>query len=531
MSSYNFAFLDEQTKRMIRRAILKAVAIPGYQVPFGSREMPLSYGWGTGGVQVTASVIGPDDVLKVIDQGADDTTNAVSIRRFFERTTGVRTTTRTDAATMIQTRHRIPETPLREGQIVVFQVPIPEPLRWLEPRETETRKMHALEEYGVMHVRLYEDITRHGHVETAYDYPVLVNGRYIMRPSPIPKFDNPSSIAIRPFCSSAPAARSASTRCRRSPRSGASISRITRSRSSAGTRPARSAGRPTYSWTRSSWTTRADACSSARTPTTASAGVAADGPLLRARGVTRYYGARVGCLDVGFDLWPGEVLGIVGESGSGKTTLLGCLSGRLEPTGGTVEFAQRDGTIVDVLRMAEPALRKLARTDWGIVHQNPRDGLRLGVTAGANVGERLMALGARHYGKIRGEALEWLGRVEIDRERIDDCPDTFSSGMQQRLQIARNLVTRPRLVFMDEPTGGLDVSVQARLLDLVRGLVADLGLSAVIVTHDLAVTRLLAHRLLVMRGGQVVESGLTDQVLDDPQHPYTQLLVSSVLQP
>jgi len=191
MSDYNFAFLDEQTKRMIRRAILKAVAIPGYQVPFGSREMPLSYGWGTGGVQVTASVIGPDDVLKVIDQGADDTTNAVSIRRFFVRTTGVRTTTRTDAATLIQTRHRIPETPLAEGQIVVFQVPIPEPLRWLEPRETETRKMHALEEYGVMHVRLYEDITRHGHVETAYDYPVLVNGRYIMRPSPIPKFDNP----------------------------------------------------------------------------------------------------------------------------------------------------------------------------------------------------------------------------------------------------------------------------------------------------------------------------------------------------
>jgi len=191
MSHYNFAFLDEQTKRMIRRAILKAVAIPRYQVPFGSREMPLSYGWGTGGVQVTASVIGPDDVLKVIDQGADDTTNAVSIRRFFERTTRVRTTTRTDTATLIQTRHRIPETPLAEGQIVVFQVPIPEPLRWLEPRETETRKMHALEEYGVMHVRLYEDITRHGHVETAYDYPVLVNGRYIMRPSPIPKFDNP----------------------------------------------------------------------------------------------------------------------------------------------------------------------------------------------------------------------------------------------------------------------------------------------------------------------------------------------------
>jgi putative phosphonate transport system ATP-binding protein len=257
--------------------------------------------------------------------------------------------------------------------------------------------------------------------------------------------------------------------------------------------------------------------------------VDAETPLLRARGVTRYYGARVGCLDVGFDLWPGEVLGIVGESGSGKTTLLGCLSGRLVPSAGVVEFAQRDGTVVDVLRLPEPSLRRLARTDWGVVHQNPRDGLRLGVTAGANVGERLMALGARHYGRIRGEAIDWLDRVEIDRGRIDDWPETFSSGMQQRLQIARNLVTRPRLVFMDEPTGGLDVSVQARLLDLVRGLVADLGLAAIIVTHDLAVTRLLAHRLLVMRGGEVVERGLTDQVLDDPQHPYTQLLVSSVL--
>jgi alpha-D-ribose 1-methylphosphonate 5-phosphate C-P lyase len=191
MSGYNFAFLDEQTKRMIRRSILKAVAIPGYQVPFGSREMPLSYGWGTGGVQITASLIGPDDVLKVIDQGADDTTNAVSIRKFFERTTGVRTTTRTTEATLIQTRHRIPETPLRPGQLLVFQVPIPEPLRWLEPREAETRKMHALEEYGVMHVRLYEDITRHGKVAQTYDYPVRVAGRYLMRPSPIPKFDNP----------------------------------------------------------------------------------------------------------------------------------------------------------------------------------------------------------------------------------------------------------------------------------------------------------------------------------------------------
>ncbi len=190
-SGYNFAYLDEQTKRMLRRSLLKAVAIPGYQVPFGSREMPLPYGWGTGGIQVTASVIGPHDILKVIDQGADDTTNAISIRRFFARTTGVRTTGKTGEATLIQTRHRIPETPLREGQILVYQVPIPEPLRWLEARETETRKMHALSEYGAMHVRLYEDIAHFGRIATTYDYPVIVNGRYLMRPSPIPKFDNP----------------------------------------------------------------------------------------------------------------------------------------------------------------------------------------------------------------------------------------------------------------------------------------------------------------------------------------------------
>ncbi|WP_394706150.1 alpha-D-ribose 1-methylphosphonate 5-phosphate C-P-lyase PhnJ [uncultured Cohaesibacter sp.] len=191
IARYNFAYLDEQTKRMIRRAILKGIAIPGYQVPFASREMPMPYGWGTGGVQVTASIIGPDDILKVIDQGADDTTNAVSIRAFFAKMAEVETTTDTTKASIIQTRHRIPETKLEEGQIIVFQVPIPEPLRFLEPRETETRKMHAVEDYGLMHVKLYEDIAQKGHIATNYAYPVKVKGRYIMDPSPTPKFDNP----------------------------------------------------------------------------------------------------------------------------------------------------------------------------------------------------------------------------------------------------------------------------------------------------------------------------------------------------
>lgn len=191
MPGYNYAYLDEQTKGMIRRAILKAVAIPGYQVPFGSREMPLPYGWGTGGIQITAGIIGPGDVLKVIDQGADDTTNAVSIRSFFAKTAQVPTTTVTEEATLIQTRHRIPEAPLKPGQILVYQVPIPEPLRFMEPSESETRTMHALEEYGVMHVKLYEDIAVQGRIATSYNYPVKVEDRYIMCPSPIPKFDNP----------------------------------------------------------------------------------------------------------------------------------------------------------------------------------------------------------------------------------------------------------------------------------------------------------------------------------------------------
>lgn len=253
-------------------------------------------------------------------------------------------------------------------------------------------------------------------------------------------------------------------------------------------------------------------------------------PLLQVKNIEKNYGARLGCKDVSFDLYPGEVMGIVGESGSGKSTLLNCLAGHLEPDQGEVLFNTRIEGLRDTLQMSEPERRMLARTDWAFVHQNARDGLRMGISAGGNMGERLMAVGDRHYGQIRTQATEWLEKVEISEERIDDRPSAFSGGMQQRLQIARNLITGPRLVFMDEPTGGLDVSVQARLLDLIRSLVRELGLSAIIVTHDLAVVRLLADRLMVMKSGHVVESGLTDQVLDDPQDAYTQLLVSSVLQ-
>lgn len=253
-------------------------------------------------------------------------------------------------------------------------------------------------------------------------------------------------------------------------------------------------------------------------------------PLLSVRDLTKTYGPRIGCADVSFDIWPGEVLAVVGESGSGKTTLLNCISTRLELTSGSIFYRMRDGEMRELYDLDEAQRRYLLRTDWGFVHQNPADGLRMTVSAGANIGERLMAVGDRHYGRIRDTATDWLGRVEIEADRIDDQPRAFSGGMRQRLQIARNLVTTPRLVFMDEPTGGLDVSVQARLLDLLRGLVHDLRLAVIIVTHDLAVARLLSHRMMVMKDGRVIEHGLTDRLLDDPQEPYTQLLVSSILQ-
>jgi putative phosphonate transport system ATP-binding protein len=255
-----------------------------------------------------------------------------------------------------------------------------------------------------------------------------------------------------------------------------------------------------------------------------------DATLLSARGLTLSFGAIPALAEVDVDLWPGEMLAVVGESGSGKTTLLNVLSGLLRPESGVVWYRDPAGRLQDVHALPAPVLRTLHRSDWGFVHQDPRQNLRMNISAGGNVGERLMAQGARHYGNIRDAAISWLQQVEIDADRVDDMPRTFSGGMLQRLQIARTLVTHPRLVFMDEPTGGLDVSVQARLLDLIRTLVARLNIAAVLVTHDIAVARLLAHRIVVMQRGHVVETGLTDQVLDDPQHPYTQLLVSSVLQ-
>lgn len=252
-------------------------------------------------------------------------------------------------------------------------------------------------------------------------------------------------------------------------------------------------------------------------------------PLLEVSELSRLYGINKGCQQVDLQLYSGEILGIVGESGSGKSTLIRCLAGLEHADYGEIRYESANHGSIDLMRARETLRRQLNRSEWGIVHQNPRDGLHLDISAGANIGERLMSQGQRHFGRIREQAMDWMQRVELDINRIDDKPRNYSGGMQQRLQIACNLVTGPRLLFMDEPTGGLDVSVQARLLDLLRKLVRELGVAVILVTHDMGVARLLADRLMVMRDSRVIESGLTDQVLDDPHHAYTQLLVSSIL--
>lgn len=253
--------------------------------------------------------------------------------------------------------------------------------------------------------------------------------------------------------------------------------------------------------------------------------------LLDVQDLSKAYGAVQACDRISFSLHPGQILGIIGESGSGKTTLLRAIARQVPSDSGQITYRNTHNKPLDIRQLSEPERRQLMRSEWGFVRQHASDGLRMKVTAGANIGERLMDIGQRHYGNIRAESSRWLEQVEIPTSRIDDLPETFSGGMQQRLQLARVLVTRPRLVLMDEPTGGLDVSVQAKLLDLMRQIVRSLNLSVILVTHDIGVVRLLAHRLLVMRHGKVVEQGLTDQVLDDPHHPYTQSLVSATLLP
>jgi putative phosphonate transport system ATP-binding protein len=247
-------------------------------------------------------------------------------------------------------------------------------------------------------------------------------------------------------------------------------------------------------------------------------------PLLRVRGLTKRYAGRTACEDVSFEVRPGEVLGIVGESGSGKSTVLQCVYLDTVPDAGSVLLGGEELTRVDPVRR-----RWLRSFRMGIVHQDAARGLDLTVSAGGNIAERLLAADWRHVGRIRARGTELLRRVEVAVDRLDDRAGSYSGGMRQRLQLAKAMANEPPLLLLDEPTSSLDVHVQAAILDLVKELQAQTGVAMVVVSHDLGVIRLLAHRTLVMYRGRVVESGITEQVLEDPQHGYTQLLVASSL--
>jgi alpha-D-ribose 1-methylphosphonate 5-phosphate C-P lyase len=594
--------LDEGAKREIRRATLTAVCVPGYQVPFGSREMPVARGWGSGGLQVTLGVIGPDDVLKVIDQGDDGGVNATNLRRIVSSTTGCAADTDTRNATVIQTRHRVPEEALGERQVVVYQVPVADPLRGVQKSSAECDRMHAEADYSAMWVSLYEDIVRNGIITMSTGYPVLVNGRYVMATSPVPRWDVPRLhqadhlnlygagrerriYAVPPhttvtpltfddvpfqveyvpgarcdYCGSddtflveAAGGRfvcSDSDYCSRTA-AGDSDTAAHRARAPFAWLPDPS--RPSVRSKPESF--RTEAASSSPTPRPAAAPVAAapaDGGdwMLKVENVGKVFGAGgeravagtgpssgtavspltgaiVAAWDISFDVAPGEALGLIGESGSGKSTVLNCLIGDERASTGSVRLASVDGGETDLFTLSAAERRRLRVDTVSIVYQDPARGLDLRVSAGGNIAERLTAAGWRSYHAIRRRAAELLDRVEVPLSRMDDPVSTFSGGMRQRVQIAKALATGAPVLLLDEPTTGLDASIAAGVLDLLRGLLRERDVAAVVVSHDFAVIEALTDRSVVMQLGRVVESGLTDQLFHDPHHPYTQRLVAA----
>lgn len=240
-------------------------------------------------------------------------------------------------------------------------------------------------------------------------------------------------------------------------------------------------------------------------------------------------GTSWGCCDISFKLYPGEILGIVGESGSGKSTLMRCLNFDEEPTCGTLIFSDYGDDSYDLLSASPQKQRYIRNHLMGVVYQNPHLGLKMSISSSGNVAEKLLAADCYHVGTIRARAAELLERMEIPSSRMDEPPKRFSGGMQQRVQIAKALANRPPILLLDEVTTGLDLSVQAKVLDLIREIQRDMRVAMIVVSHDLGVIRMLSDRTLVLRQGRIVEQGLTDQILEDPQHPYTQLLVHSLL--
>ncbi|MGW3954491.1 alpha-D-ribose 1-methylphosphonate 5-phosphate C-P-lyase PhnJ [Streptomyces sp. NPDC004752] len=580
--------LDEGVKREIRRAAVAAVCVPGYQVPFGSREMPVARGWGSGGLQVTLGLIGPEDIVKVIDQGDDAGVNATNLRRLITSTVGCAETADTREATVVQSRHRIPEEALGEQQVLVMQVPRTDPLRGVEKSVVNSARMHAEADYAKIWVSLYEDLVLNGVITKGTGYPVLVGGRFVMSPSPIPRWDVPRlhqgghlslfgagrekkiyavppHTDVRPlafddvpfevehapgvgcrlcgsddvFLVDAGAGRgylcSDTEWCARVRDRDADItahreraplhllpSPENRMAGAAAVRPyAAAARRPSGL----EWALRVSGIGKVHGPGGVGA-VPGTGPG-HGTAVSPATGAIVAAWDVSFDVAPGEALGVIGESGSGKSTVLGCVTGGQEATAGQVHLAAVDGGRTDVLRLPAGHRRRLLISEMAVVHQDPAAGLSLDVTAGGNIAERLTAAGWRSFHAIRRRAAELLERVEVPLSRMDDPVRTFSGGMRQRVQIAKALATDPPVLLLDEPTTGLDASVAAGVLDLLRGLLAERDTAAVVVSHDFAVIEALTDRTVVMQLGRIVEQGLTDQLFHDPHHPYTQRLVAA----
>lgn len=593
------ALLDESARREIRRAALTAVAVPGYQVPFGAREMPVARGWGSGGLQVTLTVTGADDTVKIIDQGDDEGVNATNLRRLVAGGTGCDETVDTADATVVQTRHRIPESALTDRHIVVYQVPVPEPLRGVERSVAECARRHAEADYAVIWVSLYEDLVRNGMITRSTGYPVLVDGRYVMATSPIPRWDVPRLhrgdqlnlfgagrekrlYAVPPHTDVVPLtfddvpfqveagqgcvrcggddtfvvevgdgrfvcsdtewctrvvegrvdATAAADHRARAPlhlRPGSAASSTTAPPSSPAPQDraaVRTSGVRAPGTTASpEWALRAEGLGRVHGPGGAQA-VEGTGPE-HGTAISPSTGAIVAAWGVDLDVAPGEALGLIGESGSGKSTVIRCLVGDETPTSGRVHLAALDGGETDVLALDVSARRALRLDTLGVVHQDPSAGLQLRVSAGGNIAERLTAAGWRSYRALRDRAAELLERVEVPLARMDDPVATFSGGMRQRVQIAKALAVEPPVLLLDEPTTGLDASVAAGVVDLLRGLLAERDVAALVVSHDFAVIDALTDRCLVMQHGRIVERGLTDRLMADPHHPYTQRLVAA----
>ena len=590
-ATHERGILDEFSKREIRRATLSAVCVPGYLTPFGSREMPVARGWGSGGLQVTLGLTGVDDTVKVIDQGDDDGVNATNLRRLIAASEKCTTTKDTREATIIQSRHRIPEEPMTEDQILVLQVPNSEPLRAVQKSVTECARMHAEADYSMMWVSLYEDLVRNGVITKTTGYPVLVNGRYVMITSPIPRWDVPRLndaphltllgagrekriFAVPPYTDVTPLTfddvpfeveGEPGQRCERCGSSNTFLveaapgrtvcsdiewcTRVTdddidadlhrahapldhlpdperrvRAANTAQRRPVELADRPVAAHS-GGWALAVRGVGKIHGPGGPEA-VAGTGPDA-GTAISPLTGGVVAAWDITFDVAPGEALGVIGESGSGKSTVLRSLIGDEQATTGSMFLTAVGDGKTDVFTLTPTQRRALRIDTLGLVHQNPADGLTMTVSAGGNIAERLTAAGWRNYYEIRDRAAYLLEKVEVPLDRMDDPVHTFSGGMRQRVQIAKALATDPQVLLLDEPTTGLDASVAAGVLDLLRNLLAERDTAAVVVSHDFAVIEALTDRTVVMNVGRIVETGLTDQLFQDPHHPYTQRLVAA----